>query len=239
VGQTYGWRAPFGLYLVAFVPLLLGVFVVRPSARVAAPARAASQSEFSAFPPLLPLYAMMALTFMITFLLSFTLPRLLASDGFTSPSIISIVIGLGTAFFAAAAFSYGVIRARIGFAWTLALGLGCQGAGVLWVAIAHGPGSLAFGTALINIGAGLQTPNLSHLILDRAPLSIRGRAVGLLFSAQFMGPFLDSAFIVPAMNIFGMRGVTAIVGSLLMLGVVGIVLRAQSVKLLRPRSKPG
>ena len=68
--------------------------------------------------------------------------------------------------------------------------------------------------------------------MDRAPLAIRGRAMGLLFSAQFLGPFLNSAIVAPAIGAYGLRNILAIIASLIAVGVVLTILRARSAPLV-------
>lgn len=224
LGQSQGWRAPFELYSVSLVTLLLGIFVIPATARTRA--READGGGISAFKPLLPLYGMVIITFILSFFTAAAVPQLLAIDGIASPQIISIVIGVGTILFVVGAVFYGAIRQNVGFVWTFAMGFGLQGAGVLWIAFAHGDIGIGLGVALLNLGSGIQTPNLSHLVLDHAPVAIRGRAVGLLFSAQFLGPFLNSSILAPAMSQFGMRNTMAAVGGLVVMAAAALALRA-------------
>jgi MFS family permease len=229
IGQRQGWKAPFELYSTSLVILLLALFVIPATTR---PRKVESaRCGFSGFASLLPTYLLVTITFIISFFSAATIPRLLGGDGFTDPKLISIILGIGTALMVLGGLFYGVIRHRIGLRWTIALGLGCQGAGVLWIAVGHGMVGIGLGTALLNLGSGIQTPNLSHLILDRAPIAIRGRAVGLLFSAQFLGPVLNSAIIAPAMGAFGIRSTLLAISSLIGLGVVAIALRGRPAPL--------
>jgi MFS family permease len=229
IGQRQGWKAPFELYSTSLIILLLALFVIPATPRPRRVERA--RSRLSDFAPLLPTYLLVTMTFIISFFSAATIPQLLGDDGFTDPKLISIILGIGTVLMVLGGLFYGFIRHRIGMRWTIALGLALQGAGVLWIAIGHGMVGIGLGTALLNLGSGIQTPNLSHLILDRAPIAIRGRAVGLLFSAQFLGPVLNSAIIAPAMGIFGMRGTLLVIGGLIGVGVLAIVLRGRALPL--------
>ena len=158
------------------------------------------------------------------------MPNLLAADGLASPEMISRILGASTVLLAIGGIAYGTIRAKLGVYWTFAFALALQGIGVL--ALSVGRGVIGLGAALLNLGGGIQTPNLSHWVLDRAPLAIRGRAMGLLFSAQFLGPFLNSALVAPAIADFGLRNILAIIASLIGVGVVPTILRARSAPLV-------
>jgi MFS family permease len=229
VAERHGWRAPFSLYVASLPVLLLGLFVIPAVTR--RPVGAATGS-LSLFRPLLPLYALVTASMIINFLSAGQVPNLLAADGLASPQTISQILGASTVLFTVGAIAYGTIRARLGVYWTFALGLALQGGGVLALSIGHGMVGIGLGAALLNLGSGIQTPNLSHWVMDRSPLAIRGRAMGLLFSAQFLGPFLNSAFIAPAIAIYGLRNILATIASLIAVGVVLTVLRARSVPLV-------
>jgi len=69
--------------------------------------------------------------------------------------------------------------------------------------------------------------------MDKAPLPVRGRAMGLLFSAQFLGPFINSLLIAPAISAYGLRNILAVIASLIAIGVVLAALRARSVPIVQ------
>ena len=104
--------------------------------------------------------------------------------------------------------------------------------GVIALSVGHGLFGIGLGALLLNLGSGIQTPNLSHWVMDRAPLPVRGRAMGLLFSAQFLGPFLNSSIVVPAISAYGLRNILAVIAGLIAVGVVLVVLRARSAPLV-------
>jgi MFS family permease len=228
VAQHYGWRAPFSLYAVSLPVLLLALFVIP-----VVPRRPANDpGSLSLFVPLLPLYALVTVSMIISFLSAGQVPNLLAADGLASPATISGILGASTVLLAVGAIAYGTIRAKLGVYWTFALGLALQGGGVAVLSVGHGIIGIGLGAALLNLGGGIQTPNLSHWVMDRAPLAIRGRAMGLLFSAQFLGPFLNSAIVAPAIGAYGLRNILAMIASLIAVGVMLTILRARSAPLV-------
>jgi MFS family permease len=225
VAQHHGWRAPFSLYGSSLASLLLGLFVIPPIARRRG---AFADGSLSLLVPLVPLYGLVTVSMIINFLSAGEVPILLAGDGLGSPALISEILGAGTGLFAMGAILYGTIRAKLGLRWTLGLALGLQSLGVLELSIGHGAVGIGLGAALLNLGSGIQTPNLSHWVMDRAPLAIRGRAMGLLFSAQFLGPFLNSAIVAPAFAHFGLRSGLMTIAGLIALGALLIAVKARS-----------
>jgi MFS family permease len=227
VAELHGWRAPFALYGLSLPTLALALFVIPAVSR----RQASAGGSLSLFRPMLPIYALVTLSMIINFQSASGVPVLLAADGLTSPASISEILGAGTMLFALGAIAYGTIRARTGVYWTLALGFALQGIGILVLSLGHGAAGIGLGVVLLNLGSGIQTPNLSHWVMERAPLPIRGRAMGLLFSAQFLGPFLNSSIIAPAIAAYGLRNILAVIASLIAVGVVLTILRARSAPL--------
>jgi MFS family permease len=228
VAEAHGWRAPFALYGLSLPILLLALAVIPAVSR----RQAMAGGSLSLFAPMLPLYALITLGMIISFQSASQAPVLLAADGIASPATISKVLGAGTVLFTVGAIAYGTLRARAGVWWTFALALALQGIGILALSIGHGIVGIGTGVVLLNLGSGIQTPNLTHWVMDKAPLPVRGRAMGLLFSAQFLGPSLNTFLIAPAISVYGLRNVLAAIASLIAVGVVLVILRARSAPLV-------
>ena len=156
VAEAHGWRAPFALYGLSLPILLLALAVIPTVSR----RQAAAGGSLSLFAPMLPLYALITLSMIISFQSASQVPILLAADGFASPATISEVLVSGTVLFTLGAIGYGTIRARTGVWWTFALGLALQGSGILALSVGHGILGIGAGVLLLNLGSGIQTPNL-------------------------------------------------------------------------------
>jgi len=229
VAEAHGWRAPFALYGLSLPILLLALVVIPAVSR----RQAVSGGSLSLFVPMLPIYALITGGMIISFQSASQVPVLLAADGIASPATISEILGTGTVMFTLGAIAYGTLRARAGVWWTFALALSLQGIGILGLSLGHGIVGIGAGVLLLNLGSGIQTPNLTHWVMDKAPLPVRGRAMGLLFSAQFLGPFLNSSLIAPAISVYGLRNILAVIASLIAVGVALAVLRARSAPLVQ------
>jgi MFS family permease len=212
------------------LPVLLLALAVIPAV---SRRQATAGGSLSLFAPMLPLYALITLSMIISFQSASQVPVLLAADGIASPATISEILGAGTVLFTLGAIAYGTLRARAGVWWTFALALTLQGIGILALSVGHGIVGIGAGVMLLNLGSGIQTPNLTHWVMDKAPLPVRGRAMGLLFSAQFLGPFLNSSLIAPAISAYGLRNILAVIASLIAVGVVLVVFRARSAPIVQ------
>ena len=229
VAEAHGWRAPFALYGLSLPILLLALVVIPAVSR----RQASTGGSLSLFAPMLPIYALITAGMIISFQSASQVPVLLAADGIASPATISQILGAGTVLFTVGAIAYGTLRARTGVWWTFALALSLQGIGILGLSLGHGIVGIGAGVVLLNLGSGIQTPNLTHWIMDKAPLPVRGRAMGLLFSAQFLGPFFNGIVVAPAISAYGLRNILAVIASLIAVGVVLAVLRARSAPLVQ------
>jgi len=229
VAEAHGWRAPFALYGLSLPILLLALIVIPAVSR----RQATTGGSLSLFAPMLPIYALITLGMIISFQSASQVPVLLAADGIASPATISKILGTGTVMFTVGAIAYGTLRARAGVWWTFSLALALQGIGILALSVGHGIAGIGAGVLLLNLGSGIQTPNLTHWVMDKAPLPVRGRAMGLLFSAQFLGPFINSLLIAPAISAYGLRNILAVIASLIAVGVALAVLRARSAPLVQ------
>ena len=85
-----------------------------------------------------------------------------------------------------------------------------------------------FGAALAALGSGCVGPYLGNLLLDRAAPAVRGRAAGLLFSATFVGDFLNPLAVTPLRLAFGIHGAFIGIGSMAVAGALWVMLRARS-----------
>jgi MFS family permease len=221
LAERFGWHAPFALYATAFPVLLLGVAVIAPSI----PRKEIERTPLRVFLPLLPMYLVVTVTMMASFLSTIQVPLLLSEDGISNPRPLSIALGLSTLALAVGAFSYGSIRARLGAGWTVSTGLALQGLGIVGLSVGHGLVQLSLAAIVLSLGGGILNPAFSHRVLDEAPESVRGRAVGLLFTAQFAGPFLNTALIVPAIAAFGRRETLVIIGLMLLIATLAATIR--------------
>lgn len=222
VAEAFGWRASFSLYLMGL--LVLGCAVLslptrQGGASAGRPAQAGGRPAGSLW-PLWPVFLLIVVIFVAVFMNAVQVSFLLAADGFTSPSVQSWVLASGALSNSAGAMSYGWIRPRLGARWTFAGSLLCMAAGFALLGAGGGlPVKLA-GLVLSSLGAGCVGPYVGNLLLDRAAPAVRARAAGLLYSATFVGDFLNPLAMLPLRQAFGIHTAFVVVGALCALGAV-------------------
>jgi len=223
LGEWGGWRAPSALYAVALPVALLAAFVVpRSVAR-----RSQSRSEPGAFRAIVLVLALTAVTMMISFISAGQVPLLLSEHGISRPSLVSAVLGGTTIATTVGALLYNRIRIRVGAVRTNAIGGALQALGLLFLAASTGLGSIALGAIILALGSGILTPGFSHAIMERSSEAARARAIGMLLTAQFAGPFLCTALILPVIESFGRVTTLIWLGTLLFAAWSVVSLRAQ------------
>jgi MFS family permease len=208
------WRAPFALYGLAFAVVLLAVAVVGKTV----PGRGAARGSMGGLLPLLPVFATIAVTMMVSFINSNQVPLVLNSMGATDPSLLSAVLAGSTLATTVGALAYSRLRGVLGPTRTSALGGLLQAAAVFFLATTQSVAPTVMSAVLLGFGSGILYPSFTHIILDRAPESVRGRAIGLLFTAQFTGPFLSTSLVFPAMTRFGRHDTFLVIAAVVGIG---------------------
>jgi MFS family permease len=213
---TGGWHSPFSLYPMAVIVLAVGI-VALPARRQAAVAKAVREPVPS-IKPLIPLYLGMIPLYVATFMTGVQISFLLSADAVTDPVTQSWVIGTASAGSVLGAFAFSWLRPRFGARVTLLAIIGLLAAGNIVMPLTYAPVIIAIGAAMNGMGGGMANPHFSAVLIERAPLAARGRAIGLLFTTMFFGEFLNPFVVTPLANILGIHGaffaVSAILGAI-------------------------
>jgi MFS family permease len=221
MAQSFGWRAPFGLYgvVAAIVVALAWASVPSTPAEVAALTPQGGHGLIR----LWPLFLLAAGLFVLPIGLGAEMPFLLKDQGVTSPVAQSVVIGLVTACNTLGSFAFGRVRAAVGARWTLAIGLLATGTGCLVIGLSRGVVPAGVGTSFVGLGMGLFIPQLWARTAELAPEAVRGRALGFLNAAMFFGGFCNPFVFGPLHSLFGLAGAFAALGAMLAAGAVAVI----------------
>jgi MFS family permease len=191
-----GWRWPFGVYAVSFllVPAAWSVLEKDPPA---APADRALDS-----PPakVRHLYLAAFLGFALFFLLPVQLPFLLDRKLAASGSQIGLTLGLMTVLAAASSLAFSRLQPRLGSPGVLALTFGGMAPGLALLGLASSWPMTMLGAVVFGVGIGLLTPNLNTWTARLVSARQRGRALGNLNTATFLGQFLSPLIAAPILR---------------------------------------
>ena len=88
---------------------------------------------------------------------------------------------------------------------------------------------VAIGAAFNGMGGGISNPFFASLILERAPIEIRGRALGFMYTVWFGGEFINPLIVTPLRMISSLHGAFVIIGSVLLLIAIIFALRRKTM----------
>jgi MFS family permease len=225
------WRYPFAIYLFAWILLLpIFLYIIEPNRQNAVVAEA-TPTEGSPVGVLAIVYILTTISQIAFYLIPVQLPFFLSELVRANAAQSGMAIALCTLFSAAASIAYGKLKQKFQFVTFLPIIFGLMGIGYLIIGRSTGWVSILIGLILAGVGLGILMPNmtvwLSSAVSDRS----RGRALGGLSTALFLGQFLSPLVAQPFVKIWGLGGIYAIAGSIL--AALAIALAALKPQLLR------
>jgi MFS family permease len=202
-----GWQAPMLIYTLV-LPIILPAIWGVPARFHEVPGAPdqASAADWAGIFRLWPFYLLMVLECMALFVPDIQGPFLLKEEGVTSATD----IGFTTASYAVCSLAlsvlYGFARKKLGERAMLVLTPTLLGIGQVLVASTHG----THATRIVYLMAGLMaagwvTPTLFSAVLARAPVHGRAVAMGIIYSAIYVGQFVNPALLTPIRRIAGIH----------------------------------
>ncbi len=224
-----GWRLPFLLYLYAFGILLGVLFAINEPQNQKAAGEQQSQDDTVAVPyrSVAPIYALGFAGTLLFFIAPVLLPFLLTNLGDISNSQIGLALAVSVLAGGIVSLLYPRVKQRLSFQAINALVFLAIGLGSLIIGLSSGYAGILLGLVVSGIGVGLTLPNFNLWLLTVIPDAARGRAVGGLTTAVFLGQFLSPIAIQPIASQTGLSGAFAVAGGMsLLLGAIFFLLMA-------------
>jgi MFS family permease len=188
------WHYPFGIYLLAwlFVPLILA-FILEPRRSAIGDPREIEAPEPATMPVavLAIVYSLTTMSQIAFYLIPVQLPFFLENLVKAQPSQSGLAIALCTLFSAIASVSYGKLKQRMEFIAFLPIVFGLMGIGYLLIGQSANWLQVLTGLAISGMGLGILMPNMTVWLSTAVPDAVRGRAMGGLSTALFLGQFLS------------------------------------------------
>ena len=217
------WRLPFLLYLYAFGILLGVLFAIdEPQAQKTA-GEQQSQDDTAAVPyrSVAPIYVLAFALTMLFFIGPVLLPFLLTDLGEISNSQIGLALAVSVLVGGVFSLQYQRLKQRLSFQGINVVVFLAIGLGSLIIGLSSEFAGIILGLVVSGIGVGLSLPNFNLWLLTVIPAAARGRAVGGLITAVFLGQFLSPIAIQPIASQAGFSAAFAVAGGIsLLLGVV-------------------
>ena len=195
------WRAPFGVYLAAFVLLIPAyLYLYEPDLDTG------DQSETrdpSGDPPWLHIGSIFMMGFLgmaAFYMIPVQIPFYLNTLDVTSGLVVGMAIATATLMSAVIGNFYERIQSNLGYLGTLAVLLLLFGIGYVLIGYAALLPGIVLGIAVSGLGMGLLMPTLNSWLGDLASKHIRGSILGGLTTCFFLGQFVSPLLVQPIID---------------------------------------
>lgn len=212
------WRGPFAIYLVSLPLLPLAARYLREPSMGLRPTPKDRESGTPVGPDggtarlLALLYLLAVLGMVVFYVVPTQLPFYLGDVFGVGATGSGLAIALLALFQSFAALSYGRVVDRLGYGGVAIVSLSLMGIGYAFVGLAGSVPVALAGLAVGGAGAGLLVPNLGNWVSSGTPEAFRGRVVGGLTAAIFLGQFLSPVVSQPVGSAYGL-GVAFVVAA--------------------------
>jgi MFS family permease len=234
-----GWRWPFIIYLssVLLVPLVY-YSLTEPAGEKTNLNEGESSGNVNTHVRLVAsIYGIAFLGMMIFYFIPLQIPFYLNEVSGAGPAVSGIAIAIVTLFAMVTSLGYGRIKKYLGYIQIFGLNFGLMGAGYLVIGLGTGYFSVFAGLAVSGLGTGLMFPNLNVWLTSEMPAIMRGRAVGGLTTAIFLGQFISPMAGQPLAVFVGTGGLFAGTGAFMMLlAIVFALLNGAIIAYMQPAS---
>lgn len=137
------------------------------------------------------IYLVTFLSMLLFYMGPVQIPFLLKELGVERNSLTGFAIVVGTFMGAITSFNYRRVKARLSYIQIYALSFALMGVGFYFVGVARSYATVLAGMAVGGLGMGFLMPNPSLWLMSLAPAKIRGRLIGGLTMAVFLGQFFS------------------------------------------------
>jgi MFS family permease len=187
------WRGPFAIYLLPalFLPFL-ALHLVEPPKHQHHHAQGGSAPLMQA--PMARIAALFTFTclFFADFYLSpVKVPFLITELGATNAAVAGMALAAATLASGTASMVFPKVRALLGQSRMVAVGLMSMAVGQFIMSQAPTPMVVVAGLVLVGVGLGWIMPNITLWLMGMTPPQLRGRIMGGLTTAIFLGQFIS------------------------------------------------
>ncbi len=232
------WRYPFLIYASALLlaPLAWRVLYEPTRARPLPRSQASPQASYPRY-TVAVVYLLGFIGMATFYMIPVQIPFLLEGFPRVSQTLVGVAISVATVMAALASGNFRLWRRHLTFIQIYAFSFVTMALSFLFISQARYYLEVVGGLAVGGFGAGLLLPNSNLWVISLAPTALRGRLVGGITTAIFLGQFFSPILIEPLRQATSL-GVAFAATSLLM-ALVGAVLGIYSlIKLSRPPAAP-
>lgn len=209
-----GWQAPFFIYLASLVILALAIpFLPEPPRQTFAKTEGKPKQNLRIA---WAIYGGAFISQVAFYTIPVNLPFVLAQDYAVTGAAAGGAIAVSTLAMAVVSSNYARVRARLPYAALIAVAFGLMGAGFIVIGLAHTLPALLFGLAITGTAFGVLMPSCASWLSEIADPAFRGRVMGGLGTAVFLGQFSSPLLTGPLSSALDYHTVYAILGGVLL-----------------------
>jgi MFS family permease len=195
VSDAFGWHASFFLFPVIAILILAAGLKLLP--RSASPSGRGAKLAHGARPhwklllDMWPLYLFLLAMHATAYTPNSQSAFVMAANGISKAGMRANIQSINQVAIVLASICYPFTRRLLGSRWIPAFFLTMMAIGLVLLGAAHSILMVCVALAFLGVGNGTLFPHQSSLILARAAPEIRGRAVGLMSSNQFLADSIN------------------------------------------------
>lgn len=228
LNDSLGWRFSFALFpLIAIIAFAVGYLLIPPSREPTILAQAVGRQSKPAWRLVLdmwPLYLFLLAMHATAYTPNSQASFVLDADGVTRGAARAQILTVNHTMIVIAAICYPMTRRLLGSRWIPAFFLTLMASGLILLGLSRDIVTAGVALALLGFGNGTLFPHQSNLVLARAASEIRGRAVGLMVSVQFLADSINPFFFPPLIAAVGLHNAIVTIGLIAGAGVVAALI---------------
>ncbi len=245
------WRIPFLIYILPFIVLPFVILILYEprleqwceedvaalgdgAACAGAAARddqnfgiSTAQKEPIPYGLLAFIYIAVLIMVVLYFVIPIQLPFYLLETNQASATQSGLSVSVATLFFALSSMFLAKRMTKLDHITVLLLGYSLLGIGMVLITVSGGNAVMYPGLILAGVGIGIAFPNMYVWLANSAPLAVRGRALGGMNTALFLGQFLSPIISQPVLASFDLERLF-LIGAILILILVPIIFAARN-----------
>jgi MFS family permease len=218
----FSWRLPFLVYLASWLLLIPAMkYLTEPPRHE----RAVSDGPDERVP-----YGGLALAYALTFFMlvmfymtPVQIPFLLRDIGVPSSLLAAGAIVLSSFTSAGGALWLPRLRPRMSNVAIYALAMLIIATGYAAIALADGYLLVMIGVGVSGFGVGIIFPNCSLWVISLAPARLRGRLLGMMTAALYLGQFSSPILVQPAVSSYGLPGAFGVFAAIATVVAVSLI----------------
>ncbi len=221
------WRLPFLIYLVAFAIVPLAIFTLTEprTSQIAASSNGNEPVDQLPIATVAVIFLLTFITMVAFYMIPVQLPFYLQSLGQGGGKESGLAIAACTLASATMSTRYRSVKSTLSFQGILVCVYLLMGIGYIAISLSGSYVFVVLSLLIAGLGLGLLMPNMNVWINAIAPIQIRGRLLGGVTSAMFLGQFFSPIVVQPIASRFGLGLAYGVIGRLL-LGLAALIVVA-------------